>query len=528
MTSVSAVVDHVFSLYPQVARRAGRHDFDARLPLVEPRSTTEIDGLLATVSGQLDALPESADPERRADLGTAVQVLADERFQIAELGRVHCGPLDWIAETDVSVYLRGSYAPLEDRLAALEEHLVQLPSFLGSAAKTFGPRLPAGDRISGIELARSRAVDIRGLVADHPDLAESASAAADACEAFAAAVAATGPTKALMGPELLAGFLAAAEGLDQPVDELLAEARAEVDEVAARLDALAGRLGVDNRWQAYDLMGAQVRSGSVLATLDEMVERLERFWVEQDVVSITTRTELEIRRARDPLSSAEVVFDVGGALERIPQPHLLYVPEPADAGEGGVRRDYLNDPMLEMIAVHEVFPGHYLHYEAPPPEAHVIRKCIPWFPGTTEGWAHYAEELAVERGLAEGRPLIEVARLRFALECATRLLIFLSVHIGQWSFGAAAANAAQLCGWSPERAAREVLIVVADPGGAMYALGRLRIREWRRQAGVGSAAADLKPFHDRLLRCGNAPLATVWRYHLDGQRLAASVSGAAS
>jgi uncharacterized protein (DUF885 family) len=63
-----------------------------------------------------------------------------------------------------------------------------------------------------------------------------------------------------------------------------------------------------------------------------------------------------------------------------------------------------------------------------------------------------------------------------------------------------------------------VLAVVADSGGAMYALGKLHIRRWRELAGVGGTAADLKAFHDRLIRCGNAPLSTVWRYYLDGQR----------
>lgn len=216
------------------------------------------------------------------------------------------------------------------------------------------------------------------------------------------------------------------------------------------------------------------------------------------------------------------MFDTGGPLETVPQPHILHVPEPRDARESAVVRDYLNEPMLEMIAVHEVFPGHYLHNEATQPAAGVVRRCVPWFPGTTEGWAHYTEELAVERGLADGRPLVELASLRFRLEAAARLLAFLSVHSGRAKFGAAVATVAALCGWSPERAAREVLVVAAYPSGAMYTLGRLHIRRWRALACAGESAAELKAFHDRLIRGGNAPLSTVWRYHLDGQSGAVS------
>ena len=83
-------------------------------------------------------------------------------------------------------------------------------------------------------------------------------------------------------------------------------------------------------------------------------------------------------------------------------------------------------------------------------------------------------------------------------------------------FAEAAAVAARTCDWPDERAAREVLAVAADPTLVMYALGKLRIREWRAAVSPASRPS-LKAFHDRLLRCGNAPLATVWRYYLDGQ-----------
>lgn len=522
--SVSAVVDYVFEHYPEVARRAGRHDFDARFPAVEPISMSDVDSLLTAATARLDVLPGDADPELRADLGAAVGVLTEERFRIVELGGVHRGPGRWLAETDVAGYLRGGYAPLAERVAALELHLARLPDFLAAAAKTLEPRLSAGERLRGTEDARARAVSIRELVArlvaEHQDLAgdrltEVAAAASAACTGFAAAVAATEPARAVFGADLLAGYLMAAEGVDTPVDELLAEAEAEVRALVARLDALVGQLGAGSRHDAYELMAAQVPDGSVVTALTGIIGRLREFWTEQDVVTITSRQGLDIRPARDPATSAAVVFDIGGPLETVPQPHVLHVPEPRDPA---ALRDYLNMPMLEMIAVHEVFPGHYLNHEATSADASVIRRCVPWFPGTTEGWAHYTEELAIERGLADGRPLVEVAALRFALEAATRLLVFLSVHSGRWRFGAAVAESATLCGWSPERAMREVLAVVADSGGAMYALGKLRIRRWREQAGVGDAAVDLKAFHDRLIRCGNAPLSTVWRYYLDGQR----------
>lgn len=64
--------------------------------------------------------------------------------------------------------------------------------------------------------------------------------------------------------------------------------------------------------------------------------------------------------------------------------------------------------------------------------------------------------------------------------------------------------------------------MVANPAGAMYTLGKLHFRRWRELAGAGDSAAGLKAFHDRLLRCGSAPLSAVWRYYLDGQLIPAA------
>jgi hypothetical protein len=542
--SVSEVLEHIFEQFPHVARRVGRHEYDSCLPEVARRSTADLDRMRARVAGHLDALAAPVDADLRADLGAALKMIEEECFLITERDEGYIGPLGWLAETDVDVYLKTPYAPLDERLEALHAHLARLPSFLRQAARTVKPRLPAGERVRGIEEARARAATIEALAgrlaAEHPQLtgerfATAASQASAACEDFARAVAATAPTKGLLGPELLAASLRVTEGLDHPVADLLEEARAEVDSVAAALDATAAKLGVQHRQQAYELMTAQVGGASVLESLDAIVQRVKDFWIGQDILSVETANLLEIRRAGPSAGAAAVEFRVAGPLERVRQPHVLYVPDPSDSvteGPAVFRRQYLNDPMLEVIAVHETFAGHYVHHEASLRGPSVIRTCVPWFPGFTEGWAHYVEELAIERGLAEGRPLVEVAQLRYALEAATRLLIHLSVHLGQWTFAEAVERAVQLCGWPPDRAVREVLVVVSDPSGAMYTLGKLRIRQWRRSPAVAGGPDQLRHFHDRLLRCGNAPLSTAWQYYLDGQRdrqppVAPSYSGAA-
>lgn len=518
--AVSSVVEYIFERYPHVARRAGRHDPGTRLPVVEPFPVADLDRLLARVRRELAALPGTADPELRADLDAAAHVLAGERFPAAELGRPFPGPQEWLAATDVTDYPRGTYAPLADRMAAMRDHLARLPAFLAEAGETIGPRLPAGERLCAVEQARAQAVQLadveRQVALDHPGYAAdgisaAATAASAACQAYADRVAATAPEKALLGPELLDEFLRATQGLDQPVADLLAATLSEVDRIVTALDAVAARIGADDRFAAFDRLRGAVSDLPVTTALTGIMARLKDFWAAADLVSVDTVVPLEVRRAPRLSGAARVEFGISALLAEDRQPHILWVPEPEQAA-GEVRGEHLNDPMLEVIAVHEAFAGHYVQIEAASRGPSVLRVCVPWFPGLTEGWAHYVEELALEHGLADGRPLIEVAQLRFALEAATRLSVYLSVHMGRMTFADAVTRATALCGWSPERAAREVLIVVSDPVGAMYTLGKLRIREWRERV----AAPELKRFHDRLVRCGSAPLSTASRYHLDG------------
>jgi hypothetical protein len=517
--AVSSVVEYIFERYPHIARRAGRHSPGTRLPPVEPIPVADLDRLLARARRELAALPAAADPELRADLDAAAHVLAGERFPAAEQDRPFPGPGEWLASTDVTGYPRGTYAPLADRMAALRDHLAALPGFLAEAGETIGPRLPAGERLCAVEQARAQAVQLadveREVALDHPryaadGISAAATAASAACQAFADRVAATAPATALLGPELLDEFLRVTQGLDQPVADLLDATVSEVDRIVAALDAVAARLGVAGRFAAFDLLPGAVSDVPVTTALTGIMARLTDFWADRDLVTVDTVVPLEVRRAPRLSGGARVEFGISALLAEERQPHILWVPEPEGAAGRG---EHLSDPMLEVIAVHEAFAGHYVQIEAASRGPSVLRVCVPWFPGLTEGWAHYVEELAIEHGLADGRPLLELAQLRFALEAATRLSVYLSVHMGRMTFAEAVARATALCGWSPERAAREVLIVVSDPVGAMYTLGKLRIRGWRERV----AAPELKRFHDRLVRCGSAPLSTASRYHLDGR-----------
>lgn len=544
-SSVSAIAAYAFEQYPHTARQAGRHDFDGRLPPSCVRPVADLDRLAANAARHLAALPDNADPELRADLDAALRMVELERFRATELGQSRLAPAEILTEIDLSPYLR-PYAPLAERLDAVDAQLSRLPSFLADATRALPDTLPAGERLLAVEHAQVQAITIGKVVrqltkAEGQDdqargagaaerRAAAAKAASAACADYGRAVAATKATPGLLGPDLAAKVLRMTEGIDHHPSDLLDEASTEVASLLSALESGARDMGVAGLKGARELMEHQVSDVPVTEYLTRVIERLRGFWEDQDIVSIDTVLPLKVRSSSGLSTATTVDFSFSPPFESVRQPHALYLPDP-EAGDGdtrfGVRRRYLNDPMIEVIAVHEVYVGHYVHAEAAARGPSVLRTCFPWISDFSEGWAHYAEELAVEHGLADGRPLVRLAQLKSALEAAVRLVSYLSMQLRQTSFAQAAALAAQTCDWSKEQAAREVLVAAADQGPGMYTLGKLRIREWRASISPTSRSS-LKAFHDRLLRCGNAPLATVWRYYLDGEQggPAASAAGA--
>ena len=65
-------------------------------------------------------------------------------------------------------------------------------------------------------------------------------------------------------------------------------------------------------------------------------------------------------------------------------------------------RDF-NIPTLWNISIHEVYPGHFLHYQHLRQVESKVRKSTFFAPASfVEGWAHYCEQMMVEAGFRRG------------------------------------------------------------------------------------------------------------------------------
>jgi uncharacterized protein (DUF885 family) len=195
-------------------------------------------------------------------------------------------------------------------------------------------------------------------------------------------------------------------------------------------------------------------------------------------------------------------------------PGGYYNPPPLDDSRPGIYwinlRDTAEVPKwtLPSLTFHEGIPGHHLqgsianHSSLP-----LIRKTI-WFSGYGEGWALYAEQLAVEMGMYEDDPLGHIGQLHDSMFRCVRLVVDSGLHSRRWSREQAVKYYVDTLGDKESSAITEVERYCVWPGQACsYMVGKLtwlRLRE-KAKAALGPRF-DIRKFHDAGLLSGPTPL----------------------
>ncbi len=101
------------------------------------------------------------------------------------------------------------------------------------------------------------------------------------------------------------------------------------------------------------------------------------------------------------------------------------------------KREHLRDfniPTLWSISMHEVFPGHYLHYQHLREVESKVRRSTLFAPTSyVEGWAHYCEQMMIEAGFGRRDHALKLGQLAEALVRLARFIVGIRLHADDWS-----------------------------------------------------------------------------------------------
>lgn len=229
--------------------------------------------------------------------------------------------------------------------------------------------------------------------------------------------------------------------------------------------------------------------------------------------------EAQLPRAFSTLPKAKVVARRVPELIQAGSPGAYYDSAPLDNSRDATYfinlRDTFDRPKfgLRTLTHHEATPGHHLQVSlAQESEEIPLIRRFGGYSAYSEGWALYAEQLADELGMFEGRPLERAGMLQSFLFRATRLVVDSGMHAKRWSREQATDYFLRTTGIARGRGQNEIDRYTAWPGQALsYKIGHtvwLRLRDEAR-AKLGSRF-DLKEFHQVLL-LGSMPLTILER-----------------
>jgi uncharacterized protein (DUF885 family) len=178
-------------------------------------------------------------------------------------------------------------------------------------------------------------------------------------------------------------------------------------------------------------------------------------------------------------------------------------------------REY-NSRMIQLLAIHEAMPGHYLE------GAHSAR-----FPSTlravlrsglfAEGWAVYAERMMTDAGYDDGDPLFKLVQRKFYLRTIANAILDQGVHVDGWSREQAmylmTHDAFQQ---EREAAGKWVRAQLSSAQLPTYFVGVQEQFDTRKavEAKLGDKF-DLKAYHDKVLSYGAPPVRFVRELMLD-------------
>jgi uncharacterized protein (DUF885 family) len=158
---------------------------------------------------------------------------------------------------------------------------------------------------------------------------------------------------------------------------------------------------------------------------------------------------------------------------------------------------------LRTLVYHETVPGHHFQIASEQENPALPRfrqaRALGGIAALSEGWALYAERLAVESGWYEGDPQGLIGALDAELFRARRLVVDTGLHAMRWT-------RQQAIDYGVE--ASEVERYVVNPGQACsYMIGQLQILELRDRArqALGEKFSP-KQFHRVVLGAGTVPL----------------------
>jgi len=538
---------------PLQAMQLGFHQYDGKLT----------DYSRASIDGELVRLKEfdhrlsgvevaSLSAQGRFDRRVLQAGIRRELFTFEELGAYWRNPMTYAGALDVSPYIKRDFAPLDQRVRGIIAILNQAPQVMAAGRANLAEALPKPWVETAIEIGDGSAdflekdlVEALKEVKDGPLRAQFAAAdqrAAGEVRSFVKYLKEEKLPRATgqfgLGRRNFAKMLREGELITQSPEEVLQIGLAELGreqklfaETAAKIDPARTPMEV-----FHEIQRDHPTAEGLIPDTRKDLEAIRKFVLDHHIIAIPSeaRPRVEETLPFDRASSL-ASMDSPGPFEATATEAYYYV-TPVEANwTEKEKEDWLcafNYYTLDVVSIHEVYPGHYVQFlsmNASP--ATPLEKILGSY-AYVEGWAHYSEQMLIDEGYGGAGPgsdnpaaALQAAKYRLAqldeaLLRLCRLCVAIRMHCQGMPVEAATKFFEENCYYGEKPAQEEANRGTFDPGYANYTLGKLMILKLRAdyQAQEG-AGYSLEKFHNELLRHGMPPVPLLREVMLQDQRL---------
>jgi uncharacterized protein (DUF885 family) len=528
---VDSFFDGYFKLNPTQGTTAGFHQYDAEL---EDYSRKGVDHEIAFAKDYLGRLnnfeSKSLSLEERQDYQLLVNNLKSTLLDLEDIRSWEKNPDHYSSGLTNSAFVIMSrkFAPPEKRLRSLIDREKSMPAVLLAARENLKnpPRIYT-------EVAIQQLPDIVGFfqkdvpeafkdVKDQQLLSEfqnSNTAVITALQDYEKFLKETLLARSngdfRLGAENYRKKLLYDEMVDIPVDRLLQIGYDDLHrnqqwfkKVAAQIDPQKSPEQIQS-----ELQQDHPAPDQLLQTFRDDLGGIRQYLIDKQIVTIPSPVP-PIVEETPPFARALTFasMDTPGPYEKVAKEAFFNVTLPEADWTKERTESFMgqfNRETMIAVAVHEVYPGHYVQFLWLPSVPSKARKLL-GCGSNAEGWAHYSEQMMLDEGYGNGDPKLRLGQLQDALLRDARYIVGISMHTGKMSFDDAV-QFFQKEGYQPRTVAEvETKRGTSDPTYLVYTLGKLEIMKLREDYKQKMGASfSLQKFHDTFLQQGFPPIKIV-------------------
>ncbi|MHA2248361.1 MAG: DUF885 domain-containing protein [Candidatus Hodarchaeales archaeon] len=539
---LSPVIEKWKRAKPLICHDLGIHDYDGMLP---DYSESAVLNRITEIKNNLKQLEKVSSPYKeekfsKFEYNLVKLALEGELFELRDREEFKDNPLIFIFPLTIieGSFTKRSFAPVEDRISLIIEFERKIPDFLEQARSILKESLPQAKIFMSLQflpgIINFYSSELESFIVQTQDRSKLETwqsvndKAIIAMNQFSKTLQEEYMPRAhsnfALGEEKFSELLKRTEFIDIPVDKLLAIGEQDLEQNYNRLKAVLDNKGGEKYLE--EIQHDYPAPEELLNTAQKTLDRTKQFVIDFNIAGVPTDEQCTV------IETPEFARKFGFAAMNAPGPfevpeasEAYYYITPPDASWDEVQiqkfMTFFNKSFLEMVTVHEAWPGHYLQLLYNKQSKSDISKLFARSVSMIEGWAHYCEEMVLEQGYEPfDRIKLEIGQLIGALVRNCRYIAAIKMHCKGMSIDKAKKLFLEKAFMTERNAEIEARRGTINPMYLNYTLGKLLLKKLREDyANQLGDNFSLREFHDKLLSYGSPPITTLREILLEDSKI---------